>query len=70
MKHSFKQFLIEGGFPFAYVLDDNKLDIFGREEKDLVKTNKKKKPLTDEEKLQNKQRKLVSFAQYTKVTQD
>lgn len=65
---SFKQYLIEGGFPFAYVLDDNKLDIFGREEKDLVK--KKKKPLTDEEKLQNKQRKLVSFAQYTKTVQD
>ena len=65
---SFKKFLIEGGFPFAYVLDDNKLDVFGREEKDLVK--KKKKPLTTEEKIQNKQRKLVSFAQYTKVIQD
>ncbi len=65
---SFKQFLIEGGFPFAYVLDDNKLDIFGREEKDLIK-KKEDKPRTEKQKLQNKQSKLSDFVKYMKINQ-
>jgi len=62
LKLTFKQFLVENGFPFAYVVDDKKLDIFGREEKDLIKKKKGKK-LSKEE---NTKRKLNSYIQYAK----
>lgn len=63
---SFKQFLIEGGFSFAYVLDDNKLDIFGREEKDLIKTKSRKKPSKED----TRKRKTNSYIQYMKINDE
>ena len=63
---SFKQFLIESGFPFATVLDDKKEDIFGHEDKDFVKTPKRKK-LSNEDK---KKSKLNRFIQYTALNAD
>lgn len=66
MKMTFKQFLIEGGFPIATVSDDTKEDIFGHEDKDFAKTPKRKKPSKDDK----KKSKLNRFIQYTALNAD
>lgn len=66
MKRTFKTFLSEGGFPFAFVMDDKKQTIFGHEDKDFVKVPKRKK-LSKEE---NEKMKLNRFVQYTALNGD
>ena len=65
---TFKEFLTENGFPFAYVQDDEKITIFGHTKKDLVKpedepVDKKKEKLAKEE---NTKQKLNRYIQYAK----
>lgn len=71
---TFKQYLSENGFPFAYVVDDEKISIFGHTKDDLVKkdedekvVDKKKEKLAKEE---NTKQKLNRYIQYVNSVND
>lgn len=61
-KLTFKEFLLENGFPFLNVYNDEMETIFGHKEKDLVKPKKDKK---DDKETKTK-RKLNSYIRYAK----
>ncbi len=62
-KLTFKEFLLENGFPFLNVYNDEMETIFGHKEKDIVKP-KKTKPTDSKTKTK---RKLNSYLRYAKV---
>ena len=66
---SFKHFINENGFPFAYVYDDDKKTIFGHTEKVIIKPKPKKLTPKDKavEKEENTKRKLNRYFQYAKT---
>lgn len=67
MKLTFKQFLVESGFPFANITDDEKITIFGHTKDNLIKKDKDKEKLSKEE---NTKRKLNKYIQYAKVVNE
>lgn len=62
-KLTFKEFLLENGFPFLNVYNDEMETIFGHKEKDIVKP-KKTKPTDSKTKTKIK---LNSYLRYAKV---
>lgn len=73
MKKSFKEFLVENGFPFLNVYNNDMETLFGHKKKDIVKKGKpdKKEELEDDSAKEEKtKKKLNSYMRYAKVVNE
>lgn len=64
---SFKSFIIENGYPFLNVFDNDMETIFGHKKKDYVKGSLPEEPETEENKEKKTKNKLLSYLRYAKV---